>query len=160
MTPFPSTRDGERAQRPQNAHREDFQILDPARIVSESPNAKRAEIGVAQGDWLGSAPFESRLFAQRKEDDIRLEWRLESLVPIEQIRQDREVRGFERVQTGRKLVGEAALVQESGDLSIAYGPLGTMLNLIIRKWHAQSQLARLLKPFNNVDELLLQKIQH
>ena len=99
------------------------------------------------------------LHAGREVIHIRLEWRLERLVPIHQIRQDRQRIRVERVKPRPEHVGHSALVHEDRHLRVAHRQLAAVLDFAILHRKAVGQDAiRGLDPIDDIDELFGQKI--
>ena len=134
---------------------EDLGVGDAIGVDSVGAHAHRAELLVADGDGRGGAPLLVGLQARGEEIDVRLERRLERLVPVHQVGQDGQRLGAERVEARAEDVGDLAFVDEDGHLRIAHRQLAAVLDLHVLHGIAvgQNAVAR-LGPMDDVDELL------
>ena len=118
-----------------------------------------AEVLVADGDRRGGAPALVGLDAAGEEIDVALERRLEHLVPVHEVGEERQRLGVEGVQTRPEDVGHLAFVDESGHLRFADGKLGAVLDFHVLHGVAPGENAVAgLRPVDDVYKLLLQEI--
>ena len=128
------------------------------RVDAVAAQAHRAEVLVADGDRVGGAPALVHLLPRGEEVDVALERRLEHLVPVHEVGQDRQGLRVEGVEARAEDVGHAAFVDEHRHLRLANGQLGAVLDLHVLHGEAVGEDAVLrLRPVDDVDELLLEK---
>src|SRR5271170_6484276 len=128
------------------------------RVDAVSADPHRSKLLVADRDGRSRTPFTIDLQPRREVVHIRLERRLERLVPVHQVRQDRQRVRAERVQARTKDIRNTAFVHEYGHLRIADGEFPAGLNFHIFHGVAISERAlTAFGPLNNVDELLREK---
>jgi hypothetical protein len=109
---------------------------------------------------LRRAPFAPGLFLQTDEHHVRFEGRVEPLVPIHQIGQNRQIGRFQNMQARAEIVGNLTFVHKGGDLPFAHGQLRAVLNFIAGRGNAPCNLSWRFLPFDHVDELFAQEIKH
>ena len=95
---------------------EDRGIADAECVDPVGAQAHRAELPVADGDRSRRAPFLIQPEARREKVDVALERRLEHLVPIQQVRQQRQSVGAQPVQARREDIADAAFIHEHRQL--------------------------------------------
>ncbi len=135
-------------------------VGDPHGVGAEGAQPHHAELGVAAGDRVAGAPLQVGEAAGVDEVDLRLERRLEAVVPVLERRQDRHVVGLELVEPGTEDVGELALVDEDRGLALAHGELGAVLDRVALALEAPDDgVAGVVGPVDDVDELAAQEIQ-
>ena len=135
-------------------------VGDPHGVGAEGAQPHHAELGVAAGDRVAGAPLQVGEAAGVDEVDLRLERRLEAVVPVLERGQDRHVVGLELVEPGAEDVGELALVDEDRGLPLAHGQLGAVLDRVALALEAPDDgVAGVVRPVDDVDELAAQEIQ-
>ncbi|MNS78017.1 hypothetical protein D3C72_1116160 [compost metagenome] len=133
-------------------------VGDAVRVHAEGAHADHVEILVADGDRLRRAPLAASLHARAEVIHVRLEWRVEQLVPVFQVGQQRQGLRRQLVRAGTEDVGDLAFIDEDGDLRFAHIQDGAVLDLEILHGEAPGQHAfRLFVPLQYVDKLLLDK---
>src|SRR5205807_134032 len=143
----------------------DLLVEDPGRgdlerVDAERPEADGTELAVADRDRVGRPPLLVQAQPRREEVDVALERRLEHLVPVGEVGQDRDVLRLDRVLAGPEQIGRLALVHEQRRLGLAHGELGALLDLHVAHGEAPGEdLVALLGPLDDVDELLLDEVK-
>jgi hypothetical protein len=118
------------------------------------------EVRVADRDRVLRAPALPHLLARGEEVDVALERRLERLVPVLQVREQRQRARLERVQPGPEGVGVGALVDEKRHLRLAHRELGAVLDLHVLHGHPVGEHPiAVLRPVDDVDELLAEEVR-
>ena len=131
-------------------------VGDPQRVCAERPQPHHAELGVAEHDRVLGAPLEVGELAGVDEVDLRLERRVEPVLPALERRQDRQVLGLQRVGAGREDVGDLPLVDEDGGLRLAHDELGAHLDLVlVAREPPDDGVPAVVEPLDDVDELAL-----
>ncbi len=133
----------------------DLRIGDLVGVDPITAHADRTEFLVANRDRRRSAPALVRFHACGEEINIRLEWRLEGLVPIHDVGQNRQSLGAERVKARPKDIGDLAFIYEDSHLRFTNGELAAVLNLHIFHGVSVSQYAVFrLGPLDYIYKLL------
>ena len=132
-----------------------LRIADVVGVNPVAAHADGAEFLVANGDRRGGAPALVGLHARGEVIDVRFERRLERLVPIHQVGEDRQCLRVQRVEAGREDVGDSALVYEHRHLGIANRELAAVLDLHVLHGITvgQDSIFR-FGPLDDIDELL------
>ena len=100
-------------------------------VDPECAQPYRSEFLVANGDGVLRAPMLVSLQSGDKEVDVRLEGRLEGLVPVHDVGEDWERVCVQGIQARPKHVAESTFVHEYGHLRVAHGELAAILNIAI-----------------------------
>ena len=134
-------------------------INDPIGVNSVTAQTYRPKLLVADGNRRRRAPLLIDLKPSREEINFRLERGLKRLVPIQQIRQQRQIAGVQSVQAWTKHIGNLAFIHKRSHLRLTNRQPAAVLNLFIphREPIRQNALFRLV-PLNDTDELLPQKL--
>src|SRR5262249_35390525 len=108
---------------------------------------------------IGRPPLLVELQARREEVDVGLEGRLEELVPVLEVREDRQRLGRELVSPGHENVGDLPFVDEQGRLRLADSELSAVLDLeVLHRVAVREHAVTALSPVDDVDELLSQEV--
>ena len=108
---------------------------------------------------LRRAPALVGLQARGEEVDVALERRLEHLVPVHEVGQQRQGLRVQRVEAGAEDVGDAAFVDERRHLRFANGQLAAVLDLHVLHGIAVGEDAVLrFGPLDDVDELFRKEV--
>jgi hypothetical protein len=84
---------------------------------------------------------------------------LQRVLPALEVGEDRDVVGGQRVLAGPERVAELAQVDELRDLRLAHDELRAVLDFLVLVGEAVRQrVARVVRPLDDVDELLLEEI--
>jgi len=139
----------------EEAHRvDDLEV-----VGAEGAHPHHTEVGVAHHHRVGGAPLVAGEDAGGDVIDIRLERGLELVLPAQQVRQDRNVLGLERVAARPQGVRELAHVDELGHLALAHDQLRFVLDLLVVVREAVGQrVARVIDPLDDVDELPVDEV--
>src|SRR6185369_17590156 len=129
-------------------------IVDPERAQPHDP-----EILVAHHHRIGRAPFIAGKKAGDDIVDVGLERRLEPVLPSFQIAEHGNVVGGQRILARPESIAELAEIDELRDLRFADDQLRAALDLLVLVRKAVRQrIARIVAPFDDVDELFLDEI--
>src|SRR5277367_1758925 len=128
------------------------------RVDAVSADPHRSKLLVADRDARSRTPFAIDLQPRREVVHIRLERRLERLVPVHQVRQDRQRVRAERVQARTKDIRNTAFVHEYGHLRIAHGEFPTSLDFhVFHRVTIGERALTALGPLNDVNKLFGEK---
>ena len=145
--------------RARNFSVEQFWVRHAKTVVSKCAQAHRAKVGIPDCDGLRRAPSLIDLLARAEEVNIAFERRLEQLVPIVQIRQNRQRLRCQLVHAGAEDVGDFAFIDKHSHLGLPHCQRATVLNFHASHRIAPGQRAvAVLGPLNYVDELFLDKV--
>ena len=126
---------------------------------AERADADDAEIVVAHHDRVGGAPLVAGEEPRRDVVDVRLERRVEAVLPGLQLRQDRDVVGRQRVLARTERVAELAEVDELHRLRLADDQLRPVLDrLVVVRKAVRERVARVVGPLDDVDQLALDEV--
>jgi hypothetical protein len=138
---------------------EDLGIGDVEAVEAEAAQPHHAEILVADRDRLLRAPALIGLGARGEEVHVALEGRLEARVPVLEVGEQRQRLRLERVQPGAELIRDLPLVDEERQLRLADGEARAVLDLHVAHRIPEGEHAvAVLRPLDDVDELLAQKV--
>ena len=138
---------------------ERLRVVEVVRVDAEPTEPDDAEILVTDSDRLLRAPLLIRLYSGREEVDVGLERRLEHLVPVPEVRQQRKRACVQRVQAGAERIGDLAFVDEERHLRFAHRELPAVLDLhVLHGIPIGEHAVAVLRPLDDVDELLLEEI--
>ena len=127
-------------------------------VDAEAAQADRAEFLVADGDRSRRAPVLVGLQPRGEEVDVGFERRLELLVPVHQVGQQRQGLGVQRVEARAEDVGDAAFVDEHRHLRLAHRELAAVLDLhVLHGIAVREDAVFRFGPVDDVDELLGEK---
>ena len=129
------------------------------RIDAEGAHAHHAEILVADGDRVRRAPLAVELQTGREEVDVGLEGRIEQLVPVLQVGQDRQRLRIQRIKPRSKDVGDLPFIDEDADLRIAHRQLRAVLDFkVLHRVAIRQHPVAFLGPVDDVDKLFLDEV--
>jgi len=138
----------------EHLHVDDLEIED-----AEGPRADDAEIGVAQHDRVGCAPFVAGEKAGIDVIEVRLERRMQAVLPAFEGGKDGDVVGGEREFAGAESVAELAEVHELRGLRFADDQLRAVFDfpILIRVTEGNG-IAGIILPLDDFEELCLEII--
>src|SRR5208282_1849874 len=124
-------------------------------VDSIAAHADGAEFLVANRDRRRGAPTLIGLQARGEVINVRFERGLEGLVPIHEVRENRQRVRVQGVEAGSEDVGNAALIDEDGNLGFTHGELAAVLDLHVLHGVTvgQDSVFR-FGPLDYIDELL------
>jgi hypothetical protein len=129
------------------------------RVITESPQAHGAEIGVPQGNGLSSTPLAIGLLAGAEEIHIAFKRRFKQLVPVLEIGEHRQRLGGQGVCARAKHVSHLALVDKHRHLRLPHHQDGSGLDFHAGHGEAPGQhTIGVFCPLQYIDKLLLDEI--
>src|SRR5687768_669591 len=135
-------------------------IGDAEVVGAERPDPDDAEVLVAHHHWIRRAPFVAGEQARDDVIDVRLERRLETVLPALEARQDRNVVRRQRVLAGPERIAELAQVHELRDLGFADNELRAALDfLVLVRPSVRQGVARIVGPLDDFNELAADEVR-
>src|SRR5439155_8547568 len=135
---------------------DDLEIVDPEGTHPHDP-----EILVAHHDRVRRSPLVASEQARCDVIHIGLERALEPVLPALEIGEDRDVVRRERVLARAERIAELAEIHELGDLRFADDQLRAAFNLLVLVGKPEGErIARVIGPFDDVDELLADEVEN
>ena len=136
-----------------------LRVDDPEVVGAERAHADDAEVLVAHHHRIRRAPLVAGEEARDDEVDVRLERRLEAVLPALEPGEDRDVVGRQRVLARPERVAELAEVDELHDLRLAHDELRAALDFLVLVGEPERQrVARVIGPLDDLDELTADEI--
>ena len=139
---------------------EELLRVDDLEVVgSERAQAHDPEVLIAHHHRVGRAPLVAGEQARDDEVHVRLERRLEAVLPALELRQDGNVVGRQRVLARPERVAELAEVHELHHLRLAHDELRAALDFLVLVGKPERQrIARVIRPLDDVDELAADEV--
>ncbi len=138
---------------------EELRVDDPEVVGPERADADDPEIVVAHHDRVRGAPLVAGEQARVQEVDVRLERRVEAVLPRLQLGQNRDVVGRQRVLARLERVAELADVDELHLLRLADDELRPVLDRLVIVGKAERErVARIVGPLDDVDQLAFDEV--
>src|SRR5581483_2943036 len=95
---------------------ERLRISDVVGVNSETAQADSAEFFIADGDRVGCSPVLVDLQTSGEKVNVRLEGRLEGLIPVHQVRENGQSIRVQGVEAGSEHVGHTAVIHKDSHL--------------------------------------------
>ncbi len=139
---------------------QELRRIDDAEVVgAEGAHPDDAQVLIPHHHGIGRAPLVAGEQARRQEVHVRLEGRLEPVLPPLQPRQHRNVGGRQRVPARREPIAELAEIDELHGLRLADDELRASLDLLVVVGEpVRQRVARIIRPLDDLDELAADEV--